>query len=87
MWAGGGGDLSPTLSVITNWTGKKYQCSECELEFTAMNSVKKHQKAMHEGIKYSCAICGKQLSHPDKVKRHMKTVHKTDSVERICLSN
>ena len=28
MWAGGGGDLSPTLSVITNWTGKKHQCSK-----------------------------------------------------------
>ena len=28
MWVGGGGDLSPTLSVITNWTGKKYQCSK-----------------------------------------------------------
>ena len=54
----------------------EYQCSECKYSFTALLSLKRHKKAVHEKIRsFECQKCDYKASKKDHLLRHIKSIH------------
>ena len=62
--------------------GKKdFQCDHCGKSFTAVQTLKKHVKSVHEGIiiKHECHMCDKSFVEKTGLKRHIRIIH--DKIE------
>ena len=55
--------------------GGKYNCPDCEKDFTAITGLKMHQDAVHEGIRYNCEQCDKTFSQPIGLRKHVESLH------------
>ena len=57
----------------------KNSCNICFRTFTKPDSLKCHQKSVHEEIKTKCSICGMQLASGkvSALYSHIRSVHKS----------
>ena len=54
----------------------RFQCPECDNDFSDKGSLKYHIKSQHENKKNTCHICGKTLAlSKESLKIHIKRVH------------
>ena len=54
---------------------RNVNCPQCNKKFSFQEDMKKHIKAMHEGIKYSCDQCDYQSGYKNLLRHHIKRVH------------
>jgi len=54
---------------------KVYKCAQCDSKFTALISLKRHIKSIHEGIKFKCEKCPVTATQSTSLNRHMQAVH------------
>ena len=43
-----------------------YACDQCETEFTAQGSLRRHKLSKHEQVRWECDLCGKCLENISK---------------------
>ena len=56
----------------------RFQCPECDNDFSDRGSLKYHMKSQHENKKSTCHICGKTMAlSKESLKSHIKRVHST----------
>ena len=54
----------------------RFQCPDCDNDFSDKNSLKYHIKSQHENKKSTCHICGKTMApSKERLKRHIERVH------------
>lgn len=57
----------------------KFQCNQCESNFSSKYKLKEHS-FIHSGIKqHLCADCGKQFKRKDKLREHIFRMHASSS--------
>ena len=58
---------------------KKYECQECNINFTTQQTLTRHIQRIHEGIpddkKYACEQCGELYATAFQLKMHIKIKH------------
>ena len=58
---------------------KKYECQECNINFTTQQTLTRHIQRIHEGIpddkKYACEQCGELYATAFQLKMHIKIIH------------
>ena len=59
---------------------EKHICNVCSWEFSTLNKLNKHKKAVHE--KVPCADCGK-LFGPGPMNKHTQSVHTPDDQKKF----
>ena len=55
--------------------GSKFQCTQCNIGFTAKSSLQRHTKSVHDGVKYPCNQCDYKAPVQDSLTAHVKHVH------------
>ena len=58
--------------------GKKYNCHECDKEFSTKYIMIRHIQSAHEGIKFPCSICDLKLCNKQKLIQHLKKIHNSE---------
>ena len=59
--------------TVSNHSGIRYKCEQCEKEFTTKNRLNLHLKHFHENIKDNkCAKCKKSFVISSGLKVHME---------------
>lgn len=56
---------------------KKYECKNCDKEFTNESSCRSHNRIVHEGLinSYKCDLCQYSATHKINLSVHIKNVH------------
>ena len=57
---------------------KRFPCDQCEKTFTRRGDVKRHKKAIHQGVTYPCNICYASISCEAQLKKHVIRFHSSD---------
>ena len=71
-------DENSKLQLKTEETasnGSKFQCTQCNIGFTAKSSLQRHTKSVHDGVKYPCNQCDYKAPTQDSLTGHVKHVH------------
>ena len=62
-----------TEPKLINWNNFCYQCGK---SFSKASDLKRHVKAVHDGIKdHTCDLCGRSFAKKDQLNNHVKAVH------------
>ena len=56
--------------------GQKFQCLQCDAQFTQKGNLDTHQKSVHMGQTFQCQECDYKATQKGSLVRHEKTVHK-----------
>jgi KRAB domain-containing zinc finger protein len=68
-------ELNKPKPLKRELVGEKYNCPDCDKDFTAITGLKMHQDAVHEGIRYNCEQCDKTFSQPIGLRKHVESLH------------
>ena len=68
---------------ITKHEGVKYNCDQCDEEFTEMGNLKRHKLTKHDGIRYDCDQCEARFYDQDTLKKHKLTKHEGVRLDRV----
>ena len=60
---------------MTKHEGVKYNCDQCDEEFTEQGNLKRHKLTKHEGIRYDCDQCEARFYDQNTLKKHQLTKH------------
>ena len=52
-----------------------YQCIPCEKSFFHKSVLKRHNKAVHDGLRFPCHMCDYKATTQQSLKRHIKNIH------------
>ena len=55
--------------------GQKFECPECEYQFTQKGNLATHTKSVHMGQKFQCPECEYQATWKGSLVRHQKSLH------------
>ena len=55
----------------------KYDCIQCDKQYTDLSSLTTHIRSKHEGIKYACNQCDKQYTDRSSLRKHIQSAHET----------
>ena len=55
--------------------GKKYQCKQCEKQFSDPSPLHRHVKSVHEGVIFKCNSCEKDFKQMFTLDSHVKSKH------------
>ena len=64
----------PTL-INNVHKGIKYNCDQCDKEYTDSGQRNDHIKSVHEQKKYPCTLCNYQATTKSDVIKHKESVH------------
>ena len=62
--------------------GIKYDCNQCNKQFSDPSPLSRHTKSKHEGLKYDCNQCDYQATNQSNLMRHMQSIH--EGVKYAC---
>ena len=68
-----------SLNAHINYRHKEREsvfCGKCDYRGRTPGGLKKHSKAVHEGITHDCNLCDYKASFKENLYRHMRTTHK-----------
>ena len=54
---------------------RKYQCKQCEKQFSDPSPLSRHLKSVHEGVTFKCNVCHREFSQKFHLKKHYKSKH------------
>ena len=54
---------------------RNVKCTKCDKTFSFFQDMKKHVKAVHEGVKYNCDQCDFQSGYKNMLRNHVRKVH------------
>ena len=57
-------------------------CPICEKQFALKQSLRNHEKTVHEGIRYPCHDCGKTYATKSDLNCHIKACHR--GIKALC---
>ena len=60
---------------------KTYLCDQCDFKARDSTVLKRHQRAVHEGIKLPCNFCEFKASYESSIRNHIRYVH--EGVRRV----
>ena len=55
--------------------GKKFQCKQCEKQFSDPSPLHRHVKSVHEGVVFKCNSCEKDFKQMFTLDSHVKSKH------------
>ena len=61
--------------VLIKQTKHEIKCPQCDSTFGYQMDMKRHVKAVHEGIKYTCEQCDFKSGYKNMLRLHIKKVH------------
>ena len=68
--------VAPTILKRRRPTyNRKYQCSQCNSEFTLKGNLTLHMESLHERILYKCSKCDYQTPKKRSLTFHQQSVH------------
>jgi len=68
--------INDNNSQVNNEIKNKFQCHECEKNFSNKSNLKTHIKSIHENIKnYVCEDCKKCFTNNTRLKSHIEKKH------------
>ena len=67
---------------VSRVDGVKYDCNQCNKQFTTLSNLKTHIQAKHEGVKYACNQCDYQATQQNSLKTHIQSKH--EGVKYVC---
>ena len=65
-----------------NDTVLKFECHQCDKNYTQNSHLQVHIKSVHEGVRYACKQCEKQYADQSKLKTHIESKH--EGVKYAC---
>ena len=60
---------------MTKHEGVKYNCDQCDAEFSEQGNLKRHKLTKHDGIRYDCNQCEARFYDQNTLKKHQLTKH------------
>ena len=68
-------DKDTTDDPLLLKTDGKFQCNQCNQQFTRKDSLIVHIQSIHEGVKYACSQCNQQFSAKGNLTTHIQSIH------------
>ena len=59
----------------SEYAALRYNCDQCDSNYTTQHNLIKHKQSKHEGVKYNCNQCDSKFGNRSSVTIHKKSKH------------